>query len=76
MVETMNNEKASTALRMRAAEQILDRGLGRAVDRTVVATIEGGATKDVTKLETNELEAIIAKLVSDSEIIDADFEEL
>lgn len=76
MIDTMNNEKASLVLRMRAAEQILDRGIGRPVDRTVVATMDAGTAQDVTKLNTEELEAIIAKLDVKEPVIDADFEEV
>ncbi len=76
LIDTMNNEKASLKLRVTSAIQILDRGIGRPVDRTVIATIEAGSQLDATKMDTKQLEAIIAKLDNQTGVIDADFVEV
>jgi hypothetical protein len=76
ILDTMNNEKASLKLRVSCANDVLDRGLGRAVDRTVVAMLDSGTGKDAARLTTSELEAIISKLDDNSGIIEADYEEV
>lgn len=76
LFDTMNNEKASIKVRVACAVQVLDRGLGKAVDRSVVVTLDSGNAQDPIKLDTKELEAIISKLDDKPLVIDADFEEV
>lgn len=76
LVDTMNNEKAALKLRIVAAKEILDRGVGRPVDRTVVATLDSATGQDASKVSTEELEAIVSKMAIDSGIIDAEFVEV
>ena len=76
LVNTMNNDKAALKLRVTAATQILDRGLGKPVDRSVIATMDAGSTVDVTKLDTKQLEAIISKLDDNPVVIAAEFKEV
>lgn len=76
LLETMNNEKASLKLRLVAANTILDRGLGKPVDRSVIAVMDAGTNQDPTKLDTKQLEAIITKLDDKALIIDAEFKEV
>lgn len=76
LLDTMNNEKASLKLRVVAAVQILDRGIGKPVDRSIVATMDATTTQDVSKLDTKQLEAIIANLDTNQVIIDVDCKEV
>ena len=76
LVNTMNDEKAALKLRMVAAKEVLDRGIGRPVDRTVVATLDASTGQDATKVTTEELEAIVAKMGLESGVIEADFVEV
>lgn len=76
LVNTMNNEAASLKLRVVAAHTILDRGLGKAVDRTVIATIDAGtAQADPSKLTDEQLLQLVNSSVNNN-IIDADFIEV
>lgn len=60
MVDTMNDEKAHPKLRQTAAKEILDRGLGKPVDVTIVRTVsETGKGTDVAKMSDAELEQMI-----------------
>ena len=60
MVKTMNDEKAHPKLRQSAAKEILDRGLGKPVDVTIVRTVsESGQGKDISKMSDAELEQMI-----------------
>jgi hypothetical protein len=60
MVDTMNDEKANLKLRQTAAKEILDRGLGKPVDVTIVRTVsETGKGTDVAKMSDAELEQMI-----------------
>lgn len=76
LFETMHNEKASIKVRVACAVQVLDRGLGKAVDRSVVVTLDNGTNQDPTKLTSTELRAIINKLDDKPRVIDADFKEV
>jgi hypothetical protein len=76
LVNTMNNEKASLKLRVTAAIQILDRGIGKPVDRSVIVTLDSGDTQDPSKLTTDQLESIIAKLDDKQPVIEAEFKDI
>ena len=69
IVNTMNDEAAHPKLRLTAAIEILNRGLGKPVDVTVIATLDAGATQDISKLSNAELTKII-KEYQDSETIE------
>jgi hypothetical protein len=75
LVNTMNNDKASLKLRVTAAHTILDRGLGKPVDRVVLASVDSGGSVDPATLDTAELERIISKLDDKEGIIDGEFTE-
>ena len=63
MVNTMNDEKAHPKLRQAAAKEILDRGIGKPVDVTIVRTVsESGQGKDVSKMSDAELEQMIQSI--------------
>ncbi len=72
----MMDDKSHPKLRMTAAQEIMNRAAGRPVDVSILATVDSGSGKDVTKLSNTELTAIINKLTSNTGIIDADFEEV
>ena len=76
LINTMNDEKASLKLRMVAAIQVLDRGLGRPVDRSVITTLEAGSTLEASKIDTKQLESIIAKLDDKPGVIDGEYVEV
>jgi len=76
LFDTMHNEKASTKVRVACAIQVLDRGLGRSVDRSVIVSLDATTSQDPTKLDTQQLEAIISKLDDKPLIIDAEFKEV
>jgi hypothetical protein len=76
LVDTMKNDKASLKLRLVAAKEILDRGIGRPVDRVVVATLDAATGLDPSKVTTEELEAIVSKMAIDSGVIDGDYSEV
>ena len=76
LINTMNDEKASLKLRMAAGVEILNRGLGRPVDITVIASLDNSSTQDATKLDTKQLEAIISKLDDKPVVIDAEFKDI
>ena len=60
MVKTMNDEQAHPKLRQAAAKEILDRGIGKPVDVTIVRTVsDTGQGKDVAKMSDAELEQMI-----------------
>lgn len=76
LVDTMNNDKASLKLRATVAMDILNRGVGKPVDVTVVATITDTIGADASKIDTAQLESIInnASVIKDNEkVIDGDF---
>ena len=63
MVKTMNDETAALKLRQTAAKEILDRGLGKPVDVTIVRTVnDTGQGKDVAKMSDAELEQMIQSI--------------
>ena len=59
IVEVMNDQSASTKLRLVAAKEILDRGIGKPVDRVVLASLERQREKPVEELTDSELISII-----------------
>ena len=67
LINTMNDDKAALKLRMVAAKEILDRGIGRPVDRVVVATLDASTGQDAAKVTTAELEAIVSKIAIEGE---------
>jgi hypothetical protein len=73
--ETMKNDKASLVLRLKAANDILDRGLGKPVDRTVIATLDAGtAQADPSKLSDQDLLNLVSKSIDKHSIIDGEFQ--
>jgi hypothetical protein len=72
MYDTLNNEKASLVLRMRAAEQILDRAHGKPVDRAVITTVDSGTNQDAKTLDDATLLLLIKQL--DSKVIEGEVE--
>ena len=73
---TMNNEKASLKLRVVCAQEIMNRAAGKPVDRSVIITLDQGSDQDVSKLDTKQLEAIIAKLDDKPVAIEGEFKEV
>ena len=67
LINTMNDDKAALKLRMVAAKEILDRGIGRPVDRVVVASLDASTGADPAKVTTAELEAMVSKLALEGE---------
>jgi hypothetical protein len=61
MVEVMNDKKSSTKLRLVAAKEILDRGIGKPVDRVVLASIDSTQNQEVIHLSDNELIELIGQ---------------
>ena len=59
MLETMRNDKAALKLRMVAAKEILDRGLGRPMDSLHVETSGSDDSKVVNELSEGQLLSII-----------------
>ena len=57
----MMDDNAHPKLRLTAAIEILNRGIGKPVDVSVIATLDVGATQDITKLSNAELTAMINK---------------
>ena len=76
LVNTMNNPKAALKLRVVAANQILDRGLGKPVDRVVLSTLDAGRDINIETLDTKSLELMIANLSDKPQVIDAEYEEV
>lgn len=72
---TMKNDKAALKLRLQAANDILNRGLGKPVDRTVIATLDAGtAQADPSKLSDEDLLNLVSKAVDKHSIIDGEFQ--
>lgn len=67
LVDTMNNPEAALKLRIVAAKEVLDRGIGRPVDRTVVATLDASTGQDPAQVTTAELEAIVSRMTLEGE---------
>ena len=82
VVSTMHDESLSPKVRMVAAVEILNRGLGRPVDLQMHLTMQAGSElKDVNAMSDSELEALARTLTPthqnkpDIDIIDAEFTE-
>lgn len=76
LVETMNNPKASLKLRATVAMDILNRGIGKPVDVTVIATLDRGTDQTADKITTNELEQIVSKLNDKPVVIEGEFKDI
>lgn len=60
IINVMHDDKASVNVRLAAAKDILDRGIGRSVDRVSMATyVENDAEGDVSELSNAQLINII-----------------
>jgi hypothetical protein len=81
LTDTVENEKAPLKLRIVAAKEILDRGLGRPIDTTVhLAMGAEDAMTDVSDLTDTQLEALARTLIptpksDDKDVIEAEFTE-
>lgn len=76
---TIADESAPLKLRLRAAKEALDRGLGRPIDTTVLIAMDNDTTKPVDQMSDDELFKLASSLAptptrgAKSEIIDAEF---
>lgn len=60
ILDVMHDDKAPVNVRLAAAKDILDRGIGRSVDRVSMATyIENDTESDVSELSNAQLLSII-----------------
>jgi hypothetical protein len=59
MLETMRNDKAALKLRLVAAKEILDRGLGRPIDVVQVEAQGGADAKSVNDMSEEQLLTIV-----------------
>lgn len=59
ILNTMKDEDADPKLRLIAAIEILNRGLGKPVDVSVIATLNASKAQDITELSNAELTEII-----------------
>ena len=79
VVSTMNNDKCSDKLRMVAATEVLNRGLGRPIDTQVMVSIGNDNTKDVSTMSDDELATLARSLArpidQDNEVIDGEYTE-
>ena len=81
MFDTVENEEAPLKLRLKAAKECLDRGLGRPIDCTVLVSMDQDTMKPVDQMTDAELFKLAATLTpthqnsDESVIIDAEFTE-
>ena len=79
MFDTVENEDAPLKLRLRAAKECLDRGLGRPIDTTVLLTMDADNSKPVDQMTDEELFKLASTLTpthprgKETDIIDAEF---
>lgn len=71
----MKDPQAHPKLRYAAAVEILNRGMGKPVDRSIVATIEQGTTLDPSTMSDSELIQMIEQNRGNTNVIEADFTE-
>lgn len=77
--DTVEDESAPLKLRLRAAKECLDRGLGRPIDTTVLVAMDNDTSKPVDQMTDAELERLARSLSpthtrdDKTEVIDAEF---
>jgi hypothetical protein len=77
--DTVEDESAPLKLRLRAAKECLDRGLGRPIDTTVLLTMDNDNTKPVEQMTDEQLFKLASSLAptptndDETTIIDGEF---
>jgi hypothetical protein len=74
-LSVMKDESADPKLRYASCIEILNRGAGKPVDRTIIATLEQGGKVDPSTLSDAELLKLIDKNDDDNDIIEGNFTE-
>ena len=70
-VEVLTDSKQLTKDRLAAADKLLDRGFGRAVDMVVLSSIQGDTAGDPVRLTTEQLIAALSRtLPGDGEVLE------
>lgn len=59
IIETMRNEKNSANLRFAAAQDIMNRGIGKPADVVVTASINADKLNDLSTMSDSELQRVI-----------------
>lgn len=75
LIDTRDDKQAHPKLRQAAAIEILNRGFGKPVDRTVITTLDQGGAIDLDTLTDDELIKMIGQNTGKSNIIEGEFTE-
>ena len=75
LIDTRDDPKAHPKLRQAAAIEILNRGFGKPVDRTVITTLDMGSSVDPVLLSDDELIKMIGQNTSKTSVIEGEFTE-